>query len=292
MNRQPSVITNTAVSFILHAVMFALLTYTIKKQSPMLIPAAYKVNLVSVGDSTGAKTSHPPVPATVRKPQVEEEEPEAQEPVAKKEPPVKKEVKKEVKEVPVPKKEVTKPVPKEVPIPKEVPVPKKEVPKPTAEVKKETEAKDEVTVEESIALLKAKKKLQQQARLRSTISLKADNSAGNSQATTQRQGKPSMFESPNGVANGVQSDDMLAQYIGLIGGLIRKRWIFPDSAKKDMEAIVFFTITKDGKVEHIKLDKSSGNTFYDRSCLSAVNKSVPLPTPPVDNMEVAIRFYP
>ncbi|KJU86973.1 protein containing TonB [Candidatus Magnetobacterium bavaricum] len=242
----------------------------------MLLPPAYKVSLVSVGD--GSNASQPPVKEATEpaaKPRVEK--PEVQKPVVK--PQVKKEA---------------------VPIPKEVPIPPKEVSKPVAEVKKESPKENKTTpepmpqepkisVEDSIAALKAKKKLQQQSNLRSTISLKADNSAANTSATTQRQGStPSIYESPEGV----EGNDMMAQYIGMIGGLIRKRWIFPDSMKKNLEAIVFFNITKDGKVEHVRLDKSSGNTFYDRSCLSAVNKAVPLPVPPVDNMEVAIRFYP
>ncbi|MBF0337823.1 MAG: TonB family protein [Nitrospirae bacterium] len=281
INRQPNIMTNTALSFILHAVVFTLLAYTVKKQSPMLIPPAYKVSLVSVGDGAGAKASQPPVKKApelqppVTKPRVEK--PEVQQPVAKKDPPVKKEE-------------------KTVPIPKEVPIAKKEPVKPVAEPKKEDKATPEpkpqeptVNVEDTIAALKAKKKLQQQSKLRSMISLKADSSSNSTQAATQRPGSsPSLYDSPNGV----ESNDILAQYIGLVGTLIRKQWIFPDSSKKGLEAIVFFSITKDGKVEHVKLDKSSGNTFYDRSCLSAVNKAVPLPVPPVENMEVAIRFYP
>ncbi|MBF0343137.1 MAG: TonB family protein [Nitrospirae bacterium] len=302
MSKQPRIQMTTAASLLIHAVLFTLLAYTVKKQSPMLIPPAYKVNLVSVGKSSAAKTTDTAAKKvteqqqtqkhTVTKPIVETKEPEVVKPVTKKEPPVKKEMQQPKKDVTKPEKEV-KTLPKEAAQKKEtqktppVKLETKPEEKITKTEPKEVEPREtEVSVEEKIAALKAKKDIQQHAMLRSMVSVKGE---GNAKATAQRQGNTStLIESPNGV----DSNDILAQYIGLIGDHVRKRWVFPDSAKKNLEAIVFFTIRKDGKIENIKLDKTSGNTFYDRSCLSAVNKSVPLPVPPVDNMEVAIRFHP
>ncbi len=55
-------------------------------------------------------------------------------------------------------------------------------------------------------------------------------------------------------------------------------------------------IEKDGKVTDVKMEKSSGNRFFDESVLRAIGKASPLPVPPdklrggEDHYEVGFRF--
>ncbi|MBF0553430.1 MAG: TonB family protein [Nitrospirae bacterium] len=135
------------------------------------------------------------------------------------------------------------------------------------------------SVEDRISMLKSKKKLEQHAMLRSVVDIGSkDVKMGQSPTGATQSTSPSFGDAVNN------------EYSDMVGSHVRKRWAYPESAKKSLEAIVVFTIRQDGRIEGIKLEKSSGNSFFDRSALSAVNKSVPMPQPPLDSYEVGIRF--
>jgi colicin import membrane protein len=129
-------------------------------------------------------------------------------------------------------------------------------------------------VEDKIAAIKAKKKIEKIVKLRSLISLKAgENKSENTSDAVH--------------GTGTLFDD----YYGKITKEIRQQWIFPDSGSKNIEAIVSIRILRDGTIIIQKIEKSSGNTLFDRSALKAIAKASPL-TPPPYEMEIGVRFYP
>jgi len=88
-------------------------------------------------------------------------------------------------------------------------------------------------------------------------------------------------------------------YYTMIWSEIKKGWILPGGLvnnQKDIEAIVSFRILKNGRIEDISFEKSSGNSFYDKSVLRAVEKADPLPPLPGEYKEeylaVGVRFHP
>jgi TonB family protein len=148
------------------------------------------------------------------------------------------------------------------------------VPKQT--MKKKDKNKEEM-VEERIAAIAAKKKVERLVKLRSEISLKASSTINKdgSEATPAQTGKGSFFD----------------EYYTKIRKEIWQQWVFPDFGQKDIEAIIAIRIMKDGTISIQKIEKSSGNSFFDKSAIKALTKASPLPPPPYE-MEIGVRFYP
>lgn len=135
--------------------------------------------------------------------------------------------------------------------------------------------KDEELISERINAIKAKKKVEQIAGLRNTISLQAGG-----------EGKKGVVKG-TGVKGGSSTDD----YYSKITSEIWQHWIYPDMGGKDIEAIIVIRISKDGSVQIKGIEKSSGNSLFDRSAIRAITKASPL-TPPPYEMEIGVRFYP
>jgi TolA protein len=143
--------------------------------------------------------------------------------------------------------------------------------------KKNKDYKKEKVIEERIAAIAAKKKVERLVKLRSEISLKASsNSNKNSSETALSQaGKGSLFD----------------EYYTKIRKEIWQQWVFPDLGQKDLEAIIAIRVMKDGTISLQKIEKSSGNSFFDKSAIKALTKASPLSPPPYE-MEIGVRFYP
>jgi TonB family protein len=151
-------------------------------------------------------------------------------------------------------------------------VPKKNVPMEDVDKKFK---KDEL-IEEKISAIAAKKRVERIVRLRSVISLKGDvNNKDISETPSINTGKGSI------------SDD----YYTKIRNQIWQQWVYPDTGKKDLEAIISIRIMKDGTISMQKIEKSSGNPLFDKSAIKALTKANPLSPPPYE-MEVGVRFYP
>jgi TonB family protein len=153
-------------------------------------------------------------------------------------------------------------------------VPKQDTKK--QDMKKQDKKKEEM-VEERIAAIAAKKKVEKLVKLRSEISLKASsNSSKDSLDTVSAQtGKGSLFD----------------EYYTKIRKEIWQQWVFPDFGQKDFEAIIAIRIMKDGTISIQKIEKSSGNSFFDKSAIKALTKASPVSPPPYE-MEIGVRFYP
>jgi colicin import membrane protein len=143
--------------------------------------------------------------------------------------------------------------------------------------KKKKDNKKEDIIEERIAAIAAKKKVERLVKLRSEISLKAsiNSNKDGSETTPAQTGKGSFFD----------------EYYTRIRKEIWQQWVFPDFGQKSLEAIIAIRIMKDGTISIQKIEKSSGNSFFDKSAIKALTKASPLSPPPYE-MEMGVRFYP
>jgi TonB family protein len=145
---------------------------------------------------------------------------------------------------------------------------------PERDIKKK-DKKTEKNIEDTIAALSAKKRVERIVRLRSIISLKAGSSEkGDTSGTTSGYQK-----------KGNAFDD----YYTRIRREIWNQWVFPDTGRKDLETIISIRIMKDGTIITQKIEKSSGNSLFDRSAIKALTKASPL-SPPPHEMEIGVRF--
>ena len=142
--------------------------------------------------------------------------------------------------------------------------------------KKDTE-KENQSVSEKISALKAKEKIKKILDLRSMISPRTGANDHSVQTTT--------------ASSSHAKGDLFDDYYRKITQEIWQQWIYPDTRRKDIEAIVSVRILKDGTALVQRVEKSSGNALFDRSALKALAKASPLAPPPYE-MEIGVRFYP
>ena len=175
---------------------------------------------------------------------------------------------------------------------KQEPAPTSEIPrKNSGEIVKERDiAKEREMVENKIAAIVTKKKIEAIAKTfkqRSVISL---NTRGDNKTVKPVVGKPgnTSAQSVAPVTQGRIFDDYYAKIIQEIWH--QWRWN-PALGRKDIEAIVSIKILKDGTAIVQKIEKSSGNPLFDRSALRALALASPLSPPPYE-IELGVRFYP
>jgi len=81
---------------------------------------------------------------------------------------------------------------------------------------------------------------------------------------------------------------------------VRANWTVPELAQKDMGGLIVqvrITIEKDGRVSNVRMEKVSGNPYFDDSVRRAIQKASPLPIPPAqlrggeDHYDVGFRFF-
>lgn len=65
-------------------------------------------------------------------------------------------------------------------------------------------------------------------------------------------------------------NDAASSYVVAIYAAVVSKWTRPPSARNDMEAVVRVELLPSGELNSVALVKSSGNSAYDRSALSAV----------------------
>jgi TonB family protein len=65
----------------------------------------------------------------------------------------------------------------------------------------------------------------------------------------------------------------------------------PVSEQGSVQAVVGFTINQDGTVNHVTLDNSSNNFYFDQAALRAVQQAVPLPPLPHTLTSSTLRVH-
>ncbi len=97
---------------------------------------------------------------------------------------------------------------------------------------------------------------------------------------------PPPLGAPGGSAQGVGAlelsitDFPYAWYIAAIHRKIKERW--DGYALAGQQPAVVFEITRDGELRGIRVDKSSGNRYYDQAGVRAVTEANPFPPLPTD----------
>jgi colicin import membrane protein len=176
------------------------------------------------------------------------------------------------------------------PLQKKEPAPASKMPRRNIKENTREDTKERESVEDKISLLAAKKRVEKQFGSRKVISLKAggEKLMPASKVNLSKGGPVKAVSSP-GTKGGSSSDD----YYSKVVDEIRQQWVWAsrDSGRRNIEAIVSIKILKDGTAVVQKVEKSSGNTLFDKSALRALAKASPL-TPPPSEIEIGVRFYP
>ena len=84
-------------------------------------------------------------------------------------------------------------------------------------------------------------------------------------------------------------------YFALIRRRVKEFWAIPDllSERTELKAVVIVKIDGNGRIMETKLQRSSGNLYFDRCALQAVAKAEPFPPPPGGvPFEVGLIFQP
>lgn len=88
-------------------------------------------------------------------------------------------------------------------------------------------------------------------------------------------------------------------YYTIIWGKIKEGWILPEGLirnQESLEAVISFKVLRDGKIEDVRFENSSGNSYFDKSVLRAVEKANPLPPLPGEyqgeHLDIGVRFHP
>jgi TonB family protein len=85
-------------------------------------------------------------------------------------------------------------------------------------------------------------------------------------------------------------------YATAIFEAVRKSWTAPSGLVSDAElgrlmATVRIRVGEDGTISDAKLLRSSGNSYYDDSCIAAIQTTRKVPPPPVNVRRLAARGY-
>lgn len=104
---------------------------------------------------------------------------------------------------------------------------------------------------------------------------------------------PTSQERGQGINSSGSANEAFQPYMDEMHKQISGKWQ-PPSVNKDSEAILEFTILKNGYVKDEKVFKSSGNKEVDDSALTALRKASPLPPLPLsfpkDSITIKFNF--
>jgi TolA protein len=103
-----------------------------------------------------------------------------------------------------------------------------------------------------------------------------------------------------GAQGTVRLSPELRDYFRRLEERVRSSWILPGTLARDaakLEVELRIMIEKDGRVSGERIERGSGNLYFDDSVLRAIRKASPLPVPPEqlrggeDHYEVGFRFH-
>ncbi len=133
------------------------------------------------------------------------------------------------------------------------------------------------TIKEKMDAIKGKDdEIRKLAKHRKIISLRAGNEKGD-------------VTSKKAVASAGKGE-IPDEYYSKIEKEIRDQWYCPPQiCKNGLQAVISIRIFKDGTVIEQGMEKSSGNTIFDRLAKQAIKKANPLSPPPYE-MDIGVRF--
>ncbi len=88
------------------------------------------------------------------------------------------------------------------------------------------------------------------------------------------------------------SDFPFTYYLRQIQEKVSQKWVQPGrTAEPGLRVVVLFEIARDGQVSSSKVEKSSGNAWYDQSALRAVIEASPFPPLPQEFPAQSLRVH-
>jgi len=115
--------------------------------------------------------------------------------------------------------------------------------------------------------------------------------------------RPGARSSPaggGGAQGTVRLSPELRDYFRRLEERVRSSWVLPGAMVRDAAKLVVelrIVIEKDGRVSGERIERGSGNPYFDDSVRRAIRKASPLPVPPEqlrggeDHYEVGFRFH-
>jgi colicin import membrane protein len=103
-----------------------------------------------------------------------------------------------------------------------------------------------------------------------------------------------------GAQGTVRVSPELLDYFRRLEERVRSSWVLPGATVRDAAKLVVelrIVIEKDGRVSEERIERGSGNLYFDESVQRAIRKASPLPVPPEqlrggeDHYEVGFRFH-
>jgi colicin import membrane protein len=103
-----------------------------------------------------------------------------------------------------------------------------------------------------------------------------------------------------GAQGTVRLSPELRDYFRRLEESVRGSWVLPAALVRDAAKLVVelrIVIEKDGRVSEERIERGSGNPYFDDSVRRAIRKASPLPVPPEqlrggeDHYEVGFRFH-
>ncbi len=107
--------------------------------------------------------------------------------------------------------------------------------------------------------------------------------------------KEGIIKSKNGVSLKTEGGVVSSFYLNIVLNKIAENWYNPyQNTNLNLRALIFFKITRDGKIEEVKVEKSSGKEDYDEYCKRAVLLTKNLPPLPdefkADMLKIHLEF--
>jgi colicin import membrane protein len=103
-----------------------------------------------------------------------------------------------------------------------------------------------------------------------------------------------------GAQGTVRLSPELRDYFRRLEESVRSSWVLPGALVRDAAKLIVelrIVIEKDGRVSEERIERGSGNPYFDDSVRRAIRKASPLPVPPEqlrggeDHYEVGFRFH-
>jgi colicin import membrane protein len=160
-------------------------------------------------------------------------------------------------------------------------------------MREEREASDRIR--EAARLARQEKELQQViGGIRERVAHRVDLTAARPAPQGASSREPVAAE---GAAGTVRLSPAQLAYFRALDERIRSSWTNPVKNTENLMVVVAITIERDGRVSDVRMERTSGNPFFDDSVRRAIRKASPLPVPPEqlrggeNYYEVGFRFY-
>jgi periplasmic protein TonB len=80
-------------------------------------------------------------------------------------------------------------------------------------------------------------------------------------------------------------------YISLVRNSLSDKWMTKMPSSGNMQAVIFFSIKRDGTIKSLKVEKSSGNRLFDNAALSSVDSAAPFDILPDDFLDKTLSVH-